>query len=57
MRQFSTDLRRFVIARDGATAIEYAVIAAGVAGAIIATVTALGGSVTAMFTTVVNMFH
>ena len=56
MRHLATDLRRFVIARDGATAIEYAIIAAGIAGAIIATVTALGGSVTAMWGLVANMF-
>jgi Flp pilus assembly pilin Flp len=57
MRYFANALRRFVIARDGTTAIEYAVIACGVAGVLIATVTALGGSVTGMFTTAANMFH
>ena len=52
----SPTLRRFLAARDGATAIEYAIIAAGVAGAIIATVTTLGGSVSAMWTTVAGIF-
>lgn len=56
MRRFTTDLRRFAAAREATTAIEYAIIAAGVAGVIIATVTALGGSVTAMFTAVAGAF-
>ncbi|HZQ12932.1 MAG TPA: Flp family type IVb pilin [Pseudolabrys sp.] len=56
MRRFATELHRLAAARDGTTAIEYAIIAAGVAGVLIATVTALGGSVTAMFTAVAAAF-
>jgi pilus assembly protein Flp/PilA len=57
MRPLNADVRRFLKSQDGATAIEYAIIASGIAAAIIATVTALGGSVTGMFTTVANMFN
>ena len=56
MREFTAKLRRFHAAHDGATAIEYAIIAAGVAAAIVTAVTALGGSVLGMFTAVANMF-
>ena len=44
-------LRRFPAQQQGATAIEYALIAAGVAAAIIVTVNALGVSVVNMWTT------
>ncbi|MEP7029534.1 MAG: Flp family type IVb pilin [Pseudolabrys sp.] len=47
-------IRRFLSAKDGATAIEYALIAAGIAGAIIAVITTLGGSVNTMWTSVKN---
>jgi len=57
MRHVATELRRFALAREGTTAIEYAVIACGIAGVLIATVNALGGSVTTMFTSAANMFH
>jgi pilus assembly protein Flp/PilA len=50
-------LGRFLRAQEGATAIEYALIAAGVAGAIIAAVNTLGDSVLAMFTSVANLFN
>ena len=56
MREFIAKLRRFHAAREGATAIEYAIIAAGIAAAIVAAVTALGGSVLGMFTAVANAF-
>ena len=46
--------RRFLRHDGGATAIEYALIAAGVAGAIIAVVNSLGVSVAAMWTTIAN---
>ena len=49
-------LRRFISARDGATAIEYALIACGVAGAIVAIITTLGGSVSGMYTTIAGAF-
>lgn len=42
----------FLRDQDGATAIEYALIAAGVAAAIIVTVNALGVSVVNMWTTI-----
>ncbi len=45
MREFTAKLRRFRSARDGATAIEYAIIAAGVAAAIARHRHPLGGSV------------
>jgi len=41
---------------SGATAVEYSMIAALVAGVIVGTVTALGLQVSAMFTTVVATF-
>jgi pilus assembly protein Flp/PilA len=40
----------------GATAIEYAIIAGGIAGAIIITVSAVGGKVLNLFTAVTNAF-
>jgi pilus assembly protein Flp/PilA len=49
-------LRRFAAAQDGATAIEYALIACGVAGAIVAIITTLGGSVSGMYTTIRDAF-
>jgi Flp pilus assembly pilin Flp len=57
MRHVSTEFRRLVIARDGATSIEYAVIACGIAGVLIAVVNALGGSVSGLFGAAANMFH
>lgn len=57
MRHFSIELRRLVTARDGATSIEYAVIACGIAGVLVAVVNALGGTLTGMFTAAANMFN
>ena len=45
-------LRAFVNDQGGATAIEYSLIAAGIAAAIIATVTSLGTSTNAMWQTI-----
>ena len=45
-------LRSFTKNEDGATAIEYGLIAAGIAVAIIAAVGLLGGSLSTMFTNV-----
>jgi len=45
-------LRDFLRDDGGATAIEYALIASGIAGAIIAVVMALGTQINAMYTTV-----
>lgn len=49
--------RRFLPAQEDATAIEYAMIASGIAGAIAVTLTTLGASVTEMWTTVANVFQ
>jgi|tagenome__1003787_1003787.scaffolds.fasta_scaffold14830282_2 Flp pilus assembly pilin Flp len=57
MRHFSTELRRLVTASDGATSIEYAVIACGIAGVLIAVVNTLGVSVLGLFTSVANIFN
>jgi len=53
MRSF----RDFVRDESGATAIEYALIASGIAGAIIAVVMALGTSLQAMYQNVSDSFH
>jgi len=45
-------LRGFLNDQEGATAIEYSLIAAGIAAAIIATVTSLGTSTNAMWQTI-----
>jgi pilus assembly protein Flp/PilA len=55
-RSMSKAVRRFIPAQEGATAIEYALIASGIAGAIIAVITTLGGSVNALWVRVGNMF-
>jgi pilus assembly protein Flp/PilA len=55
MRRFAK-IREFFEDESGATAIEYALIAAGIGGAIVAAVTALGGSVTGTWTKVKNAF-
>lgn len=49
-------IRRFLFAQEGATAIEYTVIAAGIAGVLVATITALGGSVAAKWDAVAAIF-
>jgi pilus assembly protein Flp/PilA len=48
--------RRFATDDSGATAIEYAMIASGIAVAIAAAITLLGGKVGTMFQTVANIF-
>ena len=53
MRSF----RDFVRDESGATAIEYALIASGIAGAIIAVVMAVGTSLQAMYQNVSDSFH
>lgn len=47
-------ISRFLRNERGATSIEYAIIASGIAGALIATVGLLGTSVTTMWTNVSN---
>jgi pilus assembly protein Flp/PilA len=59
MQKLSTltfTVRRFLRDENGATAIEYAMIAAGIAVAVVSVVTALGSSVTSMFTTVKSAY-
>jgi pilus assembly protein Flp/PilA len=51
-----SEWQRFLADETGATSIEYAIIASGIAGAIIAVITTLGGSVTKMWTTVQDAF-
>jgi pilus assembly protein Flp/PilA len=48
----SPALRHFLRDEGGATAIEYALIAAGIGGAIVVAVTSLGGNVNTMWTKV-----
>jgi Flp pilus assembly pilin Flp len=55
-RLISKAVRRILPAQEGATAIEYALIAAGIGGAIIAVVNGLGGSVNVMWLRVAAMF-
>jgi len=52
MARLSTTIARFVKDEAGATAIEYALIASGIAAAIVAGLTTLGVSVTAKWTSV-----
>ena len=49
-------VRRFLSAQEGATAIEYAIIASGIAAALVAVITTLGGSVNSMWTSISNIF-
>lgn len=53
-REMKTSLIRFWRGASGATAIEYAMIAAGVALAIVATVTTLGATVQGLFQSVLT---
>lgn len=48
-------IARFMKDQSGATAIEYSLIAASIAGAIIAAVRAVGTNVNAMYTNVANV--
>jgi pilus assembly protein Flp/PilA len=59
MRRFrpTAHVRRFLPAQNGATAIEYALIASGIAGVLVATITNIGGKTAAMWTAVANLFH
>jgi pilus assembly protein Flp/PilA len=50
-------LREFLSDDRGATAIEYALIASGIAGAIIAVVMSVGTSVNGMYTSVSNSLN
>ena len=50
-------LRHFLRDQSGATAIEYAIIAGGVAAAVAGAISVLGISVAAKWTAVSNAFH
>jgi Flp pilus assembly pilin Flp len=58
MRSFVSTrcIRRFLGSEDAATSIEYALIASGIAGAIVASITLVGGSVTTMWTSIRDAF-
>ncbi|ARP99454.1 Flp family type IVb pilin [Pseudorhodoplanes sinuspersici] len=49
VRRLPETIHRFVRNEDGATAIEYALIAAGIAVAVVSTVISLGDSVKTMY--------
>jgi pilus assembly protein Flp/PilA len=50
-------LRRFLVDESGATAIEYGLIAAGIAVAIIAVVNGLGTKLNTKFTSISTQLH
>ena len=52
MKNFSQSFKTFWADEEGATAIEYGLLASLIAVAIVGTVTALGGSLNALFTRV-----
>ena len=54
--RLNRSLRRFLADEDGTTAVEYAIIAAGVGGAIVVVVSTLGGSVSGMWDIVKKAF-
>jgi pilus assembly protein Flp/PilA len=54
MRRLYVQLRCFGFAREGTTAIEYSVIATGIAVALIAVINQLGTSVKALWTAVAS---
>lgn len=56
MRRFVLNAEVFLRAQEGAAAIEYAIIASGIAGVLVATITTLGGSVGDMWTATANIF-
>ena len=55
MKNFSQSFKTFWADEDGATAIEYGLLAALIGGAIVTTVTALGTSLNAVFTRVAGL--
>jgi pilus assembly protein Flp/PilA len=50
-------IRHFLSDQQGATAIEYALIASAIAGVLAATIVTLGVSVNTMWTSVANALH
>ena len=57
MQSLKRTVRHFAADDSGATAIEYAIIASGIAGAIIAVIGTLGSTVSNMWTTVAGAFR
>jgi pilus assembly protein Flp/PilA len=57
LRLTSLKLRHFLGNESGTTAIEYALLASGIAGVIIASVTAMGTSLQGMYESVSNAFN
>jgi Flp pilus assembly pilin Flp len=53
----SSKLRHFLDNESGTTAIEYTLLASGIAGVIIASVTAMGTSLQGMYESVSNAFN
>ncbi len=53
----ATQVRRFLSDRNGATAIEYALIASGIAAALVAVIGRLGGTVNTLWTSVSTSLH
>lgn len=49
-------IRCFLSAQEGTTAIEYSIIAAGIAGVLIAVVSSIGGSVAGMWNSAAGIF-
>ena len=56
-RAIIKSVKRFVHDEDGATAIEYAMIASGIAVAIAATVMSLGSNVQSMYSSVLTSMN
>ena len=54
--KFISLVRRFLDDKRGATAIEYALIASGIAGALAVVITTLGGSVNGMWSRLAGIF-
>jgi Flp pilus assembly pilin Flp len=59
MRRFipKAQFRRFLTAQDGTTAIEYSIIASGIACALIAAIVSLGDQVVVVWTPLMNLLH
>lgn len=52
----TTNIRRFLADERGATSVEYAIIATGIAAAVIATVSAVGAAVKTKYSSVNDAF-
>jgi len=58
MRRFiaKSEVHRFLPAQEATTAIEYAIIAAGIAGVLIAIVNTIGGQMTTIWMSIAAIF-